>query len=169
MPERPLRFDPIEEARRHWREHWAAGPDRPMAAVTSVMRGQQILMARLNELLKPLELSFPRYEALMLLRFSRRGSLPLGKMGERLQVHRTSMTHMADRLEERGLTVRRAHEADRRTTLIELTPAGRDLAERATTILNDASFGTAPLTGSDLDGLFALLRKLRIDANDFVP
>ena len=57
-----------------------------MAAVTSVMRVQQILIARLNELLRPWSLTFPRYEALLLLFYSRAGSLPLGKMGERLQV-----------------------------------------------------------------------------------
>ncbi len=57
-----------------------------MMAVTSVMRVQQILLARLNEALEPFELTFPRYEALMLLYLSRAGSLPLGKMGARLQV-----------------------------------------------------------------------------------
>ena len=72
-----------------------------MVAVTSMMRVHQILMARLNELLEPFELTFPRYEALMLLYLSsRRGSLPLGKIGERLQVHRTSVTNTIDGLEQ---------------------------------------------------------------------
>src|SRR3954454_3980854 len=84
----PLRIDPIAEARRHWTERWGAEPARPMAAVTSIMRAQQVLMARLNDLLRPLGLTFPRYEALMLLSFTRTGALPLGKIGERLQVHR---------------------------------------------------------------------------------
>jgi len=76
-----LPFDPIAEAGRLWREHW--GPDAvpAMRAVTSIMRAQQILLGRLNELLKPLGLTFPRYEALMLLYYSRRGTLPLGLMG----------------------------------------------------------------------------------------
>ena len=52
-----------------------------MSAVTSIMRVHQILMARLNDQLGPYGLTFPRYEALMLLFYSRRGSLPLGKMG----------------------------------------------------------------------------------------
>lgn len=163
----PLPFDPIEEARRHWRERWGPGPELPMAAVTSIMRVQQILMARLNELLRPLDLTFPRYEALMLLLLSRRGSLPLGKMSERLQVHRTSMTHMADRLEERGLAVRRPHDVDRRTTLIELTPAGREVAMEATRRLNEAGFGTSPLSREELDRLASLLRSVRADAGDF--
>ena len=38
-----------------------------MRAVTSIMRAHQILMGRLNEALAPFNLTFPRYEALMLL------------------------------------------------------------------------------------------------------
>jgi hypothetical protein len=95
----PLRFDPIAEARRQWASRWGRGPTPSMSAVTSIMRVQQILLARLNELLEPFDLTFPRYEALMLLYLSRAGSLPLGKMGVRLQVHRTSVTNLIDGLE----------------------------------------------------------------------
>ena len=95
-----------------------------MVAVTSIMRVHQILMARLNELLEPFELTFPRYEALMLLHFCRRGSLPLGKIGERLQVHRTSVTNTIDGLEKLGLVRRVPHETDRRAVLAEILPSG---------------------------------------------
>jgi len=56
----------------------------------------QILLARLNDTLKPFDLTFPRYEALMLLFYSRRGELPLGKISDRLQVHRASVTNVID-------------------------------------------------------------------------
>ena len=92
-----------------------------MAAVTSIMRVQQILLARLNDTLKPFDLTFPRYEALMLLFYSRKGALPLGKMGDRLQVHRTSVTNIIDGLERSGFVTREPHERDRRTTLAALT------------------------------------------------
>lgn len=163
----PLPFDPIAEARRHWRERWGEEPARPMAAVTSIMRTQQILLARLNELLRPCGLTFPRYETLMLLTFSRAGSLPVGKMGERLQVHRTSMTHMADRLEEAGLVTRVSHAQDRRSTLIAITPAGRALAERATRILNAAAFAMQPLDDGELDTVTAVLSGIRRHEGDF--
>jgi len=88
----PLRIDPVAEARRHWEQRWGPEPSRPMAAVTSIMRAQQVLLARLNELVRPHGLTFPRYEALVLLSYTRRGELPIGKLGERLQVHRTSAT-----------------------------------------------------------------------------
>jgi DNA-binding MarR family transcriptional regulator len=164
----PLRIDPIAEARRHWTEHWGDEPARPMAAVTSIMRAQQVLMARLNDMLRPYGLTFPRYEALMLLSFTRTGALPLGKIGERLQVHRTSVTNIVDKLEADGLVRRVPHAEDRRATLAEITPAGRETAARATAALNDAAFGIDALGDDQQEAVTALLRALRVDAGDFV-
>jgi len=167
MPANQLPFDPIDEARRHWQKHWTKRAATEMVAVTSIMRVHQILMARLNEVLEPFGLTFPRYEALMLLYLSRRGSLPLGKIGERLQVHRTSVTNTIDGLEKGGLVHRVPHETDRRAVLAEILPDGRDVAERATEALNDFGFATSPLKRADLEELSRLLRALRIDAGDF--
>jgi DNA-binding MarR family transcriptional regulator len=165
----PLRIDPIAEARRHWESRWGHEPGRPMAAVTSVMRAQQVLMARLNALLRPHGLTFPRYEALMLLSFTRTGALPLGKIGERLQVHRTSVTNIIDKLEADGLVRRVPHAADRRATLAEITPAGREAARAATEVLNRERFGIGALGDGDLDELAGILTTLRVDAGDFTP
>ena len=138
-----------------------------MAGVTSIMRAEQILTARLNALLKPWELTFPRYEALMLLYYSRNGSLPLGKMGARLQVHPTSVTNTIDGLERLGLVARVRHKRDRRTTLASITPPGREVAEAATEVLNRERFGTAPLSRQELTTMSDLLRRLREGADDF--
>jgi len=162
-----LSFDPIAEARRQWNRHWGRGATPSMSAVTSVMRMHQILMARLNAVLEPYELTFPRYEALMLLFYSRRGSLPLGKMGDRLQVHRTSVTNTIDGLERLGYVERVPHEEDRRTTLARITKRGRDVADLATRALNQERFGTAPLGSNDLELVSEILRRVRIDAGDF--
>jgi DNA-binding MarR family transcriptional regulator len=167
VPSQQLPFDPIDEARRHWEERWTKQAATEMVAVTSIMRVHQILMARLNEVLEPFDLTFPRYEALMLLYLSRRGSLPLGKIGERLQVHRTSVTNTIDGLEKLGLVRRVPHSSDRRAVLAEILPAGRRVAGRATAALNDADFATEPLTGGDLDQLSQVLRTLRVAAGDF--
>jgi DNA-binding MarR family transcriptional regulator len=138
-----------------------------MAAVTSIMRAEQILIARLNELLRPWNLTFPRYEGLMLLYYSRNGSLPLGKMGGRLQVHPTSVTNIVDGLEGLGFVRRERHERDRRTTLACITDDGRRAATQATEALNESHFGTAPLRKGELDEIFAWLRPLRESADGF--
>jgi DNA-binding MarR family transcriptional regulator len=138
-----------------------------MVAVTSIMRVQQVILARLNAALAPWELTFPRYEALLLLHYSRRGSLPLGKVGDRLQVHRASVTNVIDRLEAQGLVRRVQHESDRRAVLAEITEQGRTVAREATLRLNEERFGTSPLADGELEQVFELLRPVRVDAGDF--
>ena len=103
----------------------------------------------------------------MLLSFTREGTLPLGKIGERLQVHRTSVTNIIDKLEKDKLVRRVPHEADRRTTLAEITDEGLDVAGRATLLLNADAFGLAALDDGEQEQLTDLLRTLRIEAGDF--
>ena len=61
-------------------------------------------------------------------------------MGERLQVHPTSVTSIVRRLEAAGLVERKAHPEDGRAVLAEITDAGRALVEVATRDLVDADF-----------------------------
>jgi len=157
-----LAFDPIDEARAHWETHGWGDAAAGMAVVTSVMRVQQLLLAQVDATLRPHGLTFARYEVLMLLTFSSRGSMPLGKIGERLQVHPASVTNAIDRLESQRLVRRIAHPTDRRTTLAALTVKGRTLANRATLDMNDL-FRTIDVD----DRLFELLREVRAAAGDF--
>ena len=161
--------DPISEARRLWSRRWGATPTPGMAAVTSIMRVEQILMTRLNAVLKPFDLTFPRYEALMILFLSSRGSMPLAKIGKRLQVHPTSVTSLIDGLERSGHLQRVPHEHDRRMTLAEITGRGRAAADAATAALNDVRFCTAPLRRRDLEAIFDLLEVLRAQEDGFTP
>jgi DNA-binding MarR family transcriptional regulator len=140
-----------------------------MAAVTSVFRAQQLYLARIDAVLRPLGLTFSRYEVLMVLHFSRRGSLPLGLIGSRLQVHPTSVTNAVDRLEAQGLLRRAPHPSDRRATLAELLPEGRRLAEKATSVLNAEVFSRPGLTADDVETLVEVLGRLRFAAGDFGP
>ena len=167
MPGKPLAFDPIEEARRQWDAHGWAEASAGMAMVTSIMRAHQVLIGRVDRALAGLNLSFARYEVLMLLLFSRKGALPLGKVGSRLQVHPASVTNAVNRLEADGLLQRVPHPSDRRTTLAEITPEGRDLARRATEALNAHVFSATGLTPRQLEQLFGLLRRLRLAEGDF--
>jgi DNA-binding MarR family transcriptional regulator len=161
-----LPFDPIERAAEIWGERF--GPADAMAAVTSIMRAQQILLAGLDGLLRPHGLTFARYEALVLLAFSRSGALPLRVMGERLMVHPTSVTNTVDRLERDGLVRRRPNPRDGRGTLAEITPAGREVMTRSTADLMAARFGMAGYDPLELGELFTLLRGLRVSAGDFI-
>jgi DNA-binding MarR family transcriptional regulator len=168
VPERRrLPFDPIAEAHRQWAAHgWA--PEAPaMATVTSIMRLQQIFLARADAELRPLGLTFARYEVLMLLSFSTTGSLPLGKIGERLQVNAASVTNAVDRLEGQGLVTRRPNPDDGRGTLAAVTAKGRRVADRATGAMNANVFSDLGLDEAALDVLFQSLGHLRRAAGDF--
>jgi DNA-binding MarR family transcriptional regulator len=167
MSSRPLNFDPIIEARRQWAAHGWEDASDGMAAITSIVRAQQVFFGRIDGVLRPLELTFARYEVLMLLTFSRRGSLPLNKIGARLQVHPTSVTNAVDRLEQQDLIKRVPHSSDRRTTLAEILPAGRELALRATKALNDEVFRTPGMASEDLGKLIEILQRFRHGAGDF--
>ncbi len=162
-----LGFDPIARAREQWLEQgWDAAADG-MAAITSLMRAHQIVLARVESTLKPLGVTFARYEVLMLLWFSKRGSLPMKVIGSRLQVHPTSVTNAVDRLEDAGLVTRSTHPEDRRAMLVALTPSGRELAERATKALNTEVFEQPDLGARDVHALVDVLTRLRRGAGDF--
>jgi len=158
-------FDPIAEAHRQWSARWPDQADH-MAAVTSVMRVQQLLLSRIEDTLKPYGLTFAAYEALRLLAFSRRGSLPMGKMGERLMVHPASVTNAIGRLEQRGLVERRLSPDDRRVVLATITATGQSLVREATAALNQAAFGLPGISPQQAADITAALREIRVAADD---
>ena len=160
-----LPFDPIARAAQTWEARF--GDSKAMAAVTAIMRVQQILLGQLDALLRPHELTFARYEALVLLSFSRDGALPMRLIGERLMVHPTSVTNTIDRLERQQFVVRKPNPRDGRGTLAEITPTGREVMQRATADLMTAKFGMRGYGGDQLEDLFGLLRGLRVAAGDF--
>jgi DNA-binding MarR family transcriptional regulator len=166
-----LDFDPIDRAGALWETHWPdEQPDvyAAMRAVTSIMRAHQILIAELDAMLRPYGVTFSRYEALVLLAYAHDGALPLSKIGERLQVHATSVTNVIDRLEGAGLVRREPNPSDGRGTLAVITEAGREVASKATAEFNAARFAMGCLDDEELRALFTTLRRLRAHANDFI-
>ncbi|HEV2450897.1 MAG TPA: MarR family transcriptional regulator [Streptosporangiaceae bacterium] len=160
-----LPFDPIARAAQIWERRF--GPPSAMAAVTSIMRAQQILLGELDRILRPHGLTFARYEALVLLTFSRDGALPLRVIGQRLMVHPTSVTNTISRLEKQGMVVRRPNPRDGRGTLAEITGRGRAVVSRTTEELMSAGFGMSGYDSGQLAEIFDLLRGLRLAAGDF--
>jgi DNA-binding MarR family transcriptional regulator len=159
-----LPFDPIERAGETWEKRF--GPAASMRAATSVFRVQQILLARFDEVLKPHELTFARYEVLVLLTFSRTGQLPLKVIGSRLMVHPTSVTNAIDRLVAAGYVERSPNPADGRGVLAGITGRGRAVVEVATAELTKLDFGLGDLPDAEMDALFGILKRVRRGAGD---
>jgi DNA-binding MarR family transcriptional regulator len=162
-----LEFDPIEEAAANWRSAGWGAIDA-MTAATSITRAHQILSGRIDAALAPLGLNFSRFEVLALLSFTREGKLPLGKVGDRLQVHPASVTNTVDRLEADGYVRREPHPSDRRTTLAVLTAKGRSRAERGAAALADIEFGVAGMGARARAETDQAILELRSAAGDFV-
>lgn len=158
---RELPFDPIVEAERQWRAHGWAAAAPGMGVVTSIMRAQQVLLARADAVLGAFDLTFARFEVLTLLSFTRAGRLPMGKLGARLQVHPASVTSAVARLERQGFVRREAHPTDGRATLAVLTDEGRSVAAEAAARLNAELFERLDLDPGEAEDLGRLLARLR--------
>jgi DNA-binding MarR family transcriptional regulator len=161
-----LSYDPAEAARRHWLEQGWDDAAMGVAGVTSVMRGWQIVLARANELLRPYDLTFARYQVLGLLRPGWR--LPLGQVGARLWITPGTVTSSVDRLEAAGLIRRLPHPDDGRTVLAEITAKGRRVFDKAVGELNEQLFAALPLTEDELGQLVRLMNKIRAEEGDTV-
>ena len=161
-----LDFDPIDEAAANWqRKQWTATD--AMAAATSITRAHQILGSRIDAALAPLGLNFSRFEVLALLELSREGHLPLGKIGDRLQVHPASVTNTVDRLELDGFVRREPHPTDGRTTLGVITAAGRAAAAAGAASLGEIEFGLDGMSEAARAQVVESVRELRVAAGDF--
>lgn len=165
-----LPFDPIERARELWVRRWGEGSRADaMASATSVMRVQQLLLARFDAIAGRHGLTFARYECLVLLAFSREGRLSMSTIGERLMVHPTSATNIVQRLVAQGLVERVPNPQDRRGAFAVVTDAGREAMEAVTADLEAADFGLGMLEPAQHDALFTLLREVRVGSRDFTP
>lgn len=158
--------DPIAVARDNWvAAGWSEAADG-MALVTSIMRIHQLVLTEAETALRAHELTFARFEVLMLLRFSTRGALPVGKIGERLQVHPASVTNAIQRLEASGLVKRAPNPADGRSVIASITPAGERVVDAAVVDLNRVFSGLA-IAPSHQRAVFSSLQRWRQAYGDF--
>ena len=132
------------------------------------MRAHQLAMERIDAVLRPLDLTFARYEVLRLLAFTRAGAMPMTRLGSLLQVHPTSVTSAVGRLVKQGYAARERGPHDGRVVLASITDAGREVVELATERLNAELFASPGLAASETAQLTALLGALRAASGDDV-
>lgn len=160
-----MNADPIALAESHWTNHGWSESASGMRLVTTITRVQQLLHQRIDDILRP-DLTFARYEILMLLVFSRRGALPMSIIGSRLQVHAASVTSAVDRLERDGYVTRERGEGDGRRVLARITQAGRRRASAATEILNQEVFDDVGLPTAAAQKMTRELDRVRAHLGD---
>ena len=97
-----------------------------------VQRAARALARRFDEVLRPVELTNGQFSLMMAL--NRPEPARVGSVASLLAVDRTTLTAALKPLARRGLVEVRADPADRRSRLLELTPAGQNLLARAVPI-----------------------------------
>jgi DNA-binding MarR family transcriptional regulator len=129
-------------------------------AVSALIRAAGAATGRIDKIIQPLGLTFARFEVLLLLSWTRNGSMSLGRMQDRLLVHPAAVTNVVDRLEESGLVRRVPHVRDRRTTLAEITSKGRKAVLPATRrIAAELQLGVSDAGAAEILELVQCLRR----------
>ena len=147
-------------AERNWAAHgWASGPY--FRTSLSIYRTAELIRQSNDSALRPHKLTHARHEALALLYFSRDGEMPMGKLGERLLVHPTSVTSTVDTLERLGHVKRVAHPTDRRATLARITAKGRRAVESSNDGMTLARYGLAVLSSAQAKRVSSILSAVR--------
>ena len=98
-----------------------------------------------------------RVRALFLLREQ---PMTLAQLAEAHGVDHPYATIIVNKLEALGFAQRRPHPSDRRSKLVSLTPAGREIAAEADRILSEPPPALRALTGEQLTQLTDLLARL---------
>ena len=112
-------------------------PDASVLATEAVMntiRTADLLFDQIGRLLRPLNVSAAGGLILGILRD--RGPMSPSELGDRLTVTRATVTGVLDSLERRGFVRRSANPADRRSLVVEITPAGRTVLQELRTIVH---------------------------------
>jgi len=103
-------------------------------AVMNTIRTADMLFDQIGRLLRPLGVSAAGGLVLGILRDQ--GSMSPSELGDRLIVTRATVTGLVDSLERRGLVVRSAHATDRRSVIVQITPAGIEVLGEVRTMIH---------------------------------
>jgi DNA-binding MarR family transcriptional regulator len=136
------------------------GSARATEAAMNTLRTADMLFDRIGRLLRPLDVSAAGGLVLALLRDG--GPLSPSEIGERLIVTRATVTGVVDSLERRDLVRRRPNPADRRSVLVEITPAGLDVVQQVRTLIHGRERDwMRALSAAELDAYVEFLHRIQ--------
>jgi DNA-binding MarR family transcriptional regulator len=167
MTLQPAPFDVVEASRRVWLERWAPEAASGVAVFTAILRSYQLLVDRVNDVMRSFDLTFARYEILQWLATDPDSARTLSWISKTLRIPPATVTNLIDRLEADGLVRRVPHPSDARTTLAVITARGRKLATTATAALNREVYEQVGLSEQKRARLLDLLGELRANGDEF--
>ncbi len=138
-------------------------PDANILATEAAMntiRTADMLFDLIGRLLRPLNVSAAGGLVLGILRDH--GPMSPSALGERLIVTRATVTGLLDSLERHGLVRRSANAADRRSLVVQITPAGLTVLQELRTIVHrDEKAWLSTFSDADLRGYITYLHRIQ--------
>jgi MarR family 2-MHQ and catechol resistance regulon transcriptional repressor len=129
-------------------------------AVMNTIRTADMVFDRIGRLLRPLGVSAAGGLVLGILRD--RGEMSPSDLGDRLIVTRATVTGLLDSLERRGFVRRTANPSDRRSLLVEITPAGVTVLREVRTLIHGHEKAwMAALSEAELHTYIDLLHRIQ--------
>ena len=140
----------------------------PKATETAMnlVRTSELLVKRIADLVQPFDLT-PSSGLVLGILADLGEPLPPNKIAERLIISRASVTSLIDSLERRGYVRRAPHSTDRRMLLIELTDAGRQVANEFRLLVHQHQKAwMAVLTEQEQNQLIDTLHRIQTALSD---
>ena len=138
-------------------------PDANILATEAAMntiRTADMLFDLIGRLLRPLNVSAAGGLVLGILRDH--GPMSPSALGERLIVTRATVTGLLDSLEQHGYVRRSANAADRRSLVVQITPAGLTVLQELRTIVHrDEKAWLSTFSDAGLRGYIAYLHRIQ--------
>jgi DNA-binding MarR family transcriptional regulator len=131
-------------------------------AFVNLLRTSSLLIAQLDDELRPADISQPQYNVLRILRGAGEDGLHLGEVGARMVNRDPDVTRLIDRLVARGFVDRERDSTDRRVITARITSDGRavvDALDDPVRRLHERQLGN--LSRAELKAFSALLEKAR--------
>jgi DNA-binding MarR family transcriptional regulator len=144
-------------------DYYEQTPDANVLATEAVMNTiatADLLFDRIARLLRPLKVSAAGGLVLGILRDH--GPMSPSELGERLIVTRATVTGLVDSLERRGFASRASNPADRRSLIVEITPAGLTVLQELRIVIhrNERDF-MAGLSDDEVLAYIELLHRIQ--------
>lgn len=130
-------------------------------AALGLFKTVDLLRRREAEVMEPFGVTDQQYNVLRILRGAGRDGLPTLEIAHRMIEQAPGITRLIDRLEKKGLVVRRRCETDRRQVYCVLEPAGRRLLARMDAPVAKMDALLSSLADADVATLIRLLDALR--------
>ena len=163
-----MKKDAVDDILEQWSDERPELDTASLGVVIRVTSLNRAFLRQATEALAPLDLELFEYDVLSALRRQGRPyALPATGIARETGLSSGAMTNRIDKLESRGLVIRKGDKGDRRAVIVSLTAAGKRAINDAIQLrLEAADESLRGLTSRERNELARLLRKVRLTGTE---